>query len=164
MTAKYTQVLKELRSHLETYLGNYEMAVLEIKDKGRKTPDIDITIYRKDGKIIGTEDCRIANRLAEEYLDKSEKFPEKYKLSVSSPGLDRVLKEDYDWKYAVGKMVNIKFKTDKGEILKYIGVLDSIKDNEIIIRNKTDNSKIKLEHNKIKKARLYFDWGGKKND
>jgi len=177
------KVVSALRAYLDNKLKEHDIVVLEINDSGKKQPFIDVTIYKKDNSIVSTEDCKIVNRTAEVFLDENTSFPNEYRLQVSSPGLDRVLKNEYDWEFALEKEISIQMDAKKGDANIYIGTLENFDNEHICIRkvrkaNQTGKKKKKgikekdcgvlennmsLKRNAIKKARLYFDWGGKNN-
>lgn len=58
---------------------------------------------------IEIDDCQgLSEKLAAE-LDKSDAITDSYMLEVSSPGLDRILKKDKDFKREMGKQVDVSF-------------------------------------------------------
>ena len=54
---------------------------------------------------VGIEDCRLASREIGDVLDASALIEEGYDLEVSSPGLDRQLRKDREFRWALGKQV-----------------------------------------------------------
>lgn len=60
-------------------------------------------------RSINLDECAVVSHAVSEVLDES--FPDlpAYNLEVSSPGLDRLLKNDGDFLWAMGKTLKVKF-------------------------------------------------------
>lgn len=56
---------------------------------------------------VGIEDCRRFSEELGDLLDVSDLIPESYDLEVSSPGLDRELRKEREFRWAVGKRVRL---------------------------------------------------------
>jgi ribosome maturation factor RimP len=54
---------------------------------------------------VGIDDCQRVSREVGDVLDASALIEEAYDLEVSSPGLDRQLRKDREFRWAVGKRV-----------------------------------------------------------
>lgn len=127
---------KELKSE------NIYLLDLEVKGVGRKL-NIVLTIDKKGG-ITAEDTKRWAERLL--FILKVEGFPIEPQIVVTSPGLDRILKTEREFKWAKGKKV--KIITKKGEIK---GNLLDFKENLFYIVNGKKIKKIPVkEVNKIK--------------
>ena len=62
----------------------------------------------KEGGIT-INDCELVNRTLSDIMDKEDFIPDAYILEVSSPGLERKLKKDKDFRRSIGNDVDIKF-------------------------------------------------------
>jgi ribosome maturation factor RimP len=85
-----------------------------LRDQGLELVDLDWRPHRPRGvlrvfvdKPAGVEigDCERVSREIGDLLDVSGLIAEGYDLEVSSPGLDRQLKKDREYRWALGKMV-----------------------------------------------------------
>lgn len=56
---------------------------------------------------IGLDDCQEVSGLLDEKLEELNIINDRYILEVSSPGLDRALKKEKDFKREMGKVVDI---------------------------------------------------------
>ena len=56
---------------------------------------------------VGIRDCQRISGEAGDVLDASGLMPGSYDLEVSSPGLDRQLRKDREFRWAVGKLVHL---------------------------------------------------------
>ena len=83
-----------------------------------------IFIDKKGGITI--EDCTTISRQAGDLLDAKNLIPQAYQLEVSSPGLNRPLKSEEDWKRFIGETIILKTscpieqrKNFKGKLIGY---------------------------------------------
>ncbi|ACJ76164.1 Ribosome maturation factor rimP [Thermosipho africanus H17ap60334] len=123
----------------------------------------DIKYYNKSGKwfleividnpldYVSTKDCENISREVEFQLDKLDIIPQRYYLTVSSPGLDRPLRSIDDFKRFINNKVKIKLENET-----IIGYIKDVKDSVIFLEE--NNKKIKeIKYNQIKKANLEID-------
>jgi len=109
-----------------------------------------VSITSKDG--ITLDKCAEVSRMISPILDLDEPLGGNYKLEVSSPGIERKLKNKQHFMASIGAKVRIKnLETDvfKGELL-------SADENKIII--KTEFGEEELEYGSILSASTYFEW------
>src|SRR6266567_6559441 len=79
------------------------LELLELKLGGSKgRPVLDVRIEREDGETVTVDDCAAASRVIEMRLDAEEFGGKRYVLEVSSPGIERPLRNAKDWSRFVG--------------------------------------------------------------
>ena len=85
-----------------------------LRDQGLELVDLDWRPHRPRGVLrifvdkpagVGIGDCERVSREIGDLLDVSGLIAEGYDLEVSSPGLDRQLRKDREYRWAVGKFV-----------------------------------------------------------
>ena len=85
-----------------------------LRDHGLTLVDLEWRAHRPRGVLrlfvdkpggVGIDDCRLASRELGDVLDASALIEEGYDLEVSSPGLDRQLRKDREFRWALGKRV-----------------------------------------------------------
>lgn len=119
------------------------------------TREHDDNIYRvlvtaKGG--INLDKCAEISRMISPILDVEEPMGGKYRLEVSSPGIERKLRTKDHFKASVGEKVKVKdiaTEVYKGELLSA--------DNEKIVV-KTEHGEEGIEYNSILAAATYFEW------
>ena len=110
-----------------------------------------IYITSKDG--INLDKCAEVTRILSPILDLEPPVNGKYTLEVSSPGIERPLKNAWQFKASIGDTIKVKLiNTDK-----IIGELISIED-EIITIKEEDGEITKISLDDIDKARTYYKW------
>lgn len=119
-TTNQTERLIEIVNQLILPLG-YEVVHLELQTHRQKTLRIYVDFADSaNGKTVGIEDCVVVTRALDEPLDQ---FPEveamfrgAYELEVSSPGVDRPLRQAKDFVRFAGKEIRIHtFRPLSGE-------------------------------------------------
>ncbi len=142
--------LKEILSSIVDKLG-YE--VVEISSSiSYSQINLNIFIFKLGG--IDFNDCEIVHNAVSEKLDELEKeLPEEYILNVSSPGLDRLISSNDDFRRNLNQDIEI-FVENNAKKEKLHGVLMEYDDETIKIQNK--NQKIFIvERKTIAKARPF---------
>ena len=93
---------------LETIVANeirplgLELFELKVgRNKGR--PVLDVRIEREDGQQVTVDNCAAASRAIEARLDANDFVGKRYVLEVSSPGIERPLRNARDWRRFSGQ-------------------------------------------------------------
>lgn len=94
---------------------------------------------------ISLDDCEAVSRAIDPLLDSADFLPDSYNLNVSSPGLDRPLTLERDFKKNNGKEIEISFYKQIDGKKKISGVLTAWSDADVTItvgsEQKTYNKK-----------------------
>ena len=78
---------------------------------------------------ISLDDCEKVNDEIKDLIDKADYIKEQYYLEISSPGIERLLRKDWQLKKFKGELVEVKlFKKDSNGNKNYIGKLDEVTD------------------------------------
>jgi len=127
------EIVKNICNSLAEELG-YELVDAEFLKEGSSHF---LRVYLDKPGGINLDDCQKMSQLLSEKLDEKDPISIPYYLEVSSPGLDRPLKNDKDLKRNLGKEVDIKLyeSLDSKKIIE--GYLENYDDKEIIIKTET---------------------------
>jgi ribosome maturation factor RimP len=124
--------LEDLKNSLEEHIEplvreeGFELIKLDIsKDRARTL--LSIIINRLGGVTL--DDCVKLNRRLSEVLEERDLFSESYLLEVSSPGVDKIIESEREYRCLIGRDLSIRI--DKSSLLE--GVLKSVKDGVLII-------------------------------
>ena len=102
---------------------------------------------------VGLDDCQTVSSMLDEKIDRLNALNDRYILEVSSPGLDRALKKEKDFKRELGKTVDVTlYKALDGE-KNLTGVLTGYSKDSITI----DEAK-ELPLKDIAVVRLHIDF------
>ena len=140
------------------------LELFELKLGGSKgRPVVDVRVEREDGEKVTVDDCAAASRAIEAKLDAEDFGGRRYVLEVSSPGIERPLRNARDWRRFVGSTVVVTSnvpgdpagrRTDEVEIA---GVEEDAGQEVVIVRNERGDER-RFPLAAVEKARLAFHW------
>ena len=124
----------------------------------RSRPALDIRIDRRDGLAVTVDDCAKVSRAIEGRFDAGAGVGERYVLEVSSPGVERPIRNVADWRRFAGRRARVLSDALGGrEEVEILGVEGEQGAEEIVIRTpRGDEKRIPLAG--VKEARLAFHW------
>jgi ribosome maturation factor RimP len=79
-----------------------------------------------------------------------------YALEVSSPGIERPLRNPKDFRRKIGESVKVRTV----EPATYAGRLAAAEEEGIVVE--TDDAEVRIAYDDISSARTVFEWGGKR--
>lgn len=142
-------LIKEVEKLVEPILKAKDLMLVDIEYKGLGSRGI-LSVYI-DGiqSPVTLKECEDVSRLLSLELDAKDIIDHAYILEVSSPGLDRVLKTDREFKWAMGKKVRLFL--DEGREIK--GKLSDFDDEKFFIE--VGKKKIEeIRRSSVKKIKL----------
>ena len=101
---------------------------------------------------ISIEDCENVSRLIGDVLDVESKLNERYELEVSSPGLDRILFTEEQYKLSIGYKVEAKLNYPIDGRKRVTGVLIGLEDGDAVLREEDIEYLLPLAN--IQRARI----------
>ncbi len=152
MAAVLRERLVEL---VEPLLGNlgYELVDLEFASGGGSGM-LRIFIDRAEG--VGIEDCERVSREVSALLDVRDPVPTAYRLEVSTPGLDRVLRTQAHYGRYLGARVAVELAAAREGRRRYTGKLEAAGPEGIELD--VDGTRVPLGYTEIFRARLVPEW------
>ena len=109
-----------------------------------------IFIDRVGGVTI--DDCRRISKKVGDVLDIEDPFPTRYTLEVSSPGVDRLLQTESDFRRKVGRTLRVSISDTNNVEGTYAGVLKEVQDDVLLLE--TDTGMLKIPLKTIGKAQV----------
>lgn len=117
--------------------------------------EFDETIFRVLVTKAGGVDLDLCAAISHElspFLDVHPPMSQKYRLEVSSPGIERKLTKSVHFKNAIGEKVKLKVKG--GDKLQ--GILKSADNDGFVVETKQGDEHFAYEE--LGTAKTYFDW------
>jgi ribosome maturation factor RimP len=145
----FSSVVKsELESVVEAGLDALGFDLVDLRRHGsRARPVVEVRIDRRDGQRVTVDDCARVSRAIEPLVG------ELTELQVSSPGADRPLKSEKDWRRFVGQRALVKSATLGGR--KEVEIV-AVEDGVVTLRDGATEYRVALST--IDEARLTFNW------
>ena len=142
--AKVKTICEEKINPIIEELG-YEVVEVEYV---KKTDGMNLTFYIDKEEGIKIEDCELVSKTIDPVLEEVNPTEDQpYILSVSSPGIDRPLKNDRDLNRNIGKEISVTLFAKLDGKKKFDGILESF-DQETITLTLKDKA-IELNRNQI---------------
>lgn len=164
MGREVPEIARELESRVAD-LG-FELVDVEWAGSARR-PMVRLRVDRPDsvpGETgITVDDCAVVSRGLEGWLDEHPAMPERYVLEVSSPGVDRPLTRDGDFRRFAGERVAIRGKEVlAGRATRLEGTLLGLTEDEVEgpkVGLRLDNGdEVAVPRGKITRAHLVYSW------
>ncbi|GAA4701065.1 ribosome maturation factor RimP [Brevibacillus fulvus] len=147
--SKVTQIVEDLLKPILDEM-NLELVDIEYKKEGSNW-FLRIFIDNETGNI-DIDDCGAVSERLSQRLDELDPIPNAYFLEVSSPGAERPLRKESDFKKAVGKHVHITTKEAIAGATVFEGELTSFADGVLTVKEAKQTHQIPLEQ--IESARM----------
>ena len=145
------QNIVELDSIVSQFLDSKNIELVDLELKGSIGNQI-LRVFIDIEGGISLDRCVEISREISDILDMKDMISGKYRLDVSSPGLDRPLKTTKDFQRHINRNVKITLQDNavkEGEIL-------NICDTEIFFKNKQEEFKLPISL--IKYAKIKLKW------
>lgn len=143
----------------------YDMALPIVNAEGYDIYDVE---YAKEGphwflrvfvdrpEGVNVDDCETISRALSAILDEKDCIQTNYFLEVSSPGIERSLRQEEHFEAAVGEKVKIKLYKDVDGAKEIEGELISA--DHLCIVVDTQNSQLEIDKKNIAKANIMFEF------
>lgn len=127
-----SEIVDKIKSLVEPFLNEKGYDIYEIEYKKEGSNQILRFFTDNTTRSISLDDCADVSRIISDVLDKHEEiFPVAYSLEVSSPGLDRLLRNELDYVWAMNKTLKVKYTNQDNKKETVEGKLQKIQDNVI---------------------------------
>ena len=113
-----------------------------------------LRIVIDNDKGISLDDCEKVNNAIKDIIDEKDFIKEEYFLEVSSPGIERLLRKEWQLKKFIGEEIEVKlFKKDSNGNKSYVGTLEDITESTLHIH--TDKT-IEIDRKNIAQVKTIY--------
>ena len=154
----YRDIPEHLRARIEPVVEDHGCGLVDVEirmEGGLGIVRVTVDTKEGDGRVP-IERCAALSRELGLHLDAAEPMPGRYRLEVSSPGLDRILARQKDFEAARGQEVKIQTKRPLDGRRRFRGVLISFEDNRVRIA--VDGGETEIAFEEIKKAHTVYQF------
>jgi ribosome maturation factor RimP len=144
--------VEELARPIATRNGLVIVEVVYVSEGGRWC----LRVFVDKSGGVNLSDCEVVSREIEQVLDESDFIPHFYVLEVSSPGLERPLKQVEDYVRFAGRLVYISTYVPQDGRKKFTGRLVGSSEEGVTLR--VDEREVTILWNNISKARLAVEF------
>jgi ribosome maturation factor RimP len=153
----------QLEGEIEKRVQGLGYDLVELEQAGSKArPILRVRIEApgstEPGAGVTVEDCTRVSRNLEEYLDALPALAERYMLEVSSPGVERPLIRDDDFRRFAGREVAMKLTVAQPDGSKRVeGELLGLDNGQVRLR-RADGTTLDIPRADVSRANLIFRW------
>ena len=116
-----------------------------------------ITIDSEEG--IQIEDCEKMHRAIDPLLDEADPIEDAYHLEISSPGIERELKNDMQINACEGWDVEVRLYAPMNGAKSYLGELQGLdEDGNVVITDAATGETIRFARSAVASLRTHFDF------
>jgi ribosome maturation factor RimP len=151
--SKVTDIVTELVTPILDELG-LELVDIEYKKEGSNW-FLRVFIDNETGNI-DIDDCGLVSERLSQRLDEVDPIPTAYFLEVSSPGAERPLRKESDFRKAVGRHVHIVTKEPLEGSTVFEGELVSFEDGQLTVKEAKKTYVISLDQIDAARMALVF--------
>lgn len=144
----------QLQDRLETLITamGFELVGCEIVPQGNQAS---FRIYIDTAKGVSVDDCSLVSRQVGAMLDVVDSpFQDRYRLEVSSPGIDRPLFKLEHFARVIGQEVKVKMHLPVNDRRQFKGLLQRVEEEDIYILVDGIEGEVKLPFSAIDRANL----------
>ena len=109
-----------------------DLELLEVRCQGKGTGTVICVTLDKEGGL-GIRDCEQFHQSLSRALDVETPVSCTYRLEVSSPGVDRPLKERKDFRRVMGRLLQVRVQDPDGEDRQVIGRLSAMTESGVTL-------------------------------
>lgn len=146
--------LKLIEERIEPYLQdlNLELADIEyVREGGYNFLRVYVESLKNETTL---DDCVALSKKIDSIVD--DMIDDKFYLEVSTPGLERKLKREKDFLRFLGRVINVKTRSNIDNRKRFEGELKNFKENVVYIKDNMNDEIVEIPLEKIKEARLSF--------
>lgn len=118
------KVAEQVLALVQPIAESMDLHVLEVLYE-KKFDGMNLTVIIDKEGGVSIDDCEKLHRAIDAPLDELDPIDVAYTLNVSSPGLDRSLKLDWDYKRNLGKKITVKLYKPLDGKKTFNGVLET---------------------------------------
>lgn len=153
--SKITEKVEEFITPIIEKLDR-QIEIVEVEFAKKHNGD-NLTIFIDKPGGVSIEDCELVHNSIDEPLDELDPTEGKgYTLNVSSPGIDRKIVTDKDYKRNIGVELEINFFEPVMKKKTLVGTLIAFNKDSIILN--VDNENLELERKKISKCTKFINF------
>jgi len=136
-----------------------ELVELEFFESG---PASVLRIYVDKAGGVTVDQCADLSRKISDFLDTEDLIPHRYMLEVSSPGLDRPLSTEADFKRKIGERVRVYLKEAVKGKTELVGKIKNLEGKRLFLSVESSPSRLDEEGEeiipleKVDKAKILF--------
>ncbi len=146
-----------VESILKDFLVKNKLELYDVKFEKQGNDRFLRVFIDKEGPV-SIDDCEMVSRFLSNKLDKNDPIEEAYYLEVSSPGAERELKKEIDFKRFKGSKVKLKLKVAREGQKIVTGELVGKKEDIVVVKDECLGKNLEISMDNIKSIRNILEF------
>ena len=146
---------RKLNDYIKEICANLNYKFIEVSMHGHKDK-YNIKVIADTEAGITLEECQKISREISDIIFRKDLIFGDYRIDVSSPGLDKPLHHDYEYKRNIGRDLIVSYKNENNNLAEIIGKLTEYNAEGIILKIKEEL--ITINFNKINQTKIKLKW------
>jgi ribosome maturation factor RimP len=146
---------KELKDYIKKCCDGLGIIFVDASIHGHNKK-YNIKVIADTEKGITLEECQRLSREISDIIFRKDLINSDYRLDVSSPGVEKPLQHEFEYKRSIGKDLIVNYQDEAGINKELVGRLINYSNSAIILAQKKDE--IKINMNQIIKAKIKLKW------
>lgn len=145
-----------VRKVVEEVIQDPPLFIVDLDVRGRKGSQV-IDIFIDSDEILDVAELARVSREVGFLLDAEEIMPGNYGLNVSSPGLNRPLVFQRQYRKNIGRKLKVKYRSEAGINETALGTLSDATEAEIELSTGSDGV-LRISYHDIMEAKVQLPW------
>ena len=152
---KLTSLETKIKEVLEPVINDLGFKVYDIIYE-KEAQDYYLRVFIEKDEVISSDDCALVSQTIDPILDEKDFIKGSYLLEVSSPGLERRIRDDAQLERAINSKIEVHTYKKVNEDKVLIGNLISFSESNIVLD--INNENIEIDRNNISTMKTVYEW------
>lgn len=150
-----TSLETKIKEVLEPVINDLGFKVYDIIYE-KEAQDYYLRVFIEKDEVISSDDCALVSQTIDPILDENDFIKGSYLLEVSSPGLERRIRDDAQLERAINSKIEVHTYKKVNEDKVLIGNLISFSESNIILD--INNENIEIDRENISTMKTVYEW------
>jgi ribosome maturation factor RimP len=152
---KLTSLETKIKEVLEPVINDLGFKVYDIIYE-KEAQDYYLRVFIEKDEVISSDDCALVSQTIDPILDEKDFIKGSYLLEVSSPGLERRIRDDAQLEKAINSKIEVHTYKKVNEDKVLVGNLISFSESNIILD--INNENIEIDRENISTMKTVYEW------
>ena len=152
---KLTSLETKIKEVLEPVINDLGFKVYDIIYE-KEAQDYYLRVFIDKDEVISSDDCALVSQTIDPILDEKDFIKGSYLLEVSSPGLERRIRDDAQLEKAINSKIEVHTYKKVNEDKVLVGNLISFSESNIILD--INNENIEIDRENISTMKTVYEW------
>ena len=150
-----TSLETKIKEVLEPVINDLGFKIYDIIYE-KEAQDYYLRVFIDKDEVISSDDCALVSQTIDPILDEKDFIKGSYLLEVSSPGLERRLRNDDQLEKVINSKIEVHTYKKVNDDKVLVGNLISFSESNIVLD--VNNENIEIDRNNISTMKTVYEW------